>query len=73
MKKIRRVVIRTLDHLPEIFELMPDTDYRRLYSHSAVEVTKKAWAMTSQQLNKSFITFEEENPDVKRKLTKATA
>lgn len=48
---MKRSVLGALQALPDIFELQPSTDYQALISHSAAEVTHKAWNATGRQFH----------------------
>lgn len=59
---------RVLDGLSDVYTLQPTADYEALISHSASELTAKAWIRTGAQMRRAIQRFEERNPDVRSKL-----
>lgn len=67
-----RRVFEVLGTLPDVYNVMPRTDYQAVVSHSTVELAAQAWTRTGKQMQSAIKTFESKNPDAKRKLA-ATA
>ncbi len=59
---------KVLRALPDAYTLWPTSDYQAVVSHSAAELTAKAWNRTGEQMQRAIESFERKNPDVKRKL-----
>jgi hypothetical protein len=56
----------TLSQLPQVYELMPASDYQRGISHSARELDVKSWNKTNKQMRVAISSFEKKNPHAKR-------
>lgn len=67
-----RRVHEVLNVLPEMYNVMPRSDYQAVVSHSTEDLASQAWARTGKQMRSAIKTFETKNPDAKRKLA-ATA
>lgn len=51
---------------PSLFGLQPTSDYQSLISHSASELSAKAWKRTGRDLRVAIQQFESRNPDAQR-------
>lgn len=54
--------------LPDVFTLQPGNNYQDLISHSSAELAAKAWGRTGAQMRRAIGSFEDRNPDARRKL-----
>lgn len=65
--KITKRLRRAWLSLPALYDVQPTSDYQSLISHSANEVSAKAWARTGTGLRLAIRQFEQRHPDVKRR------
>lgn len=72
MKSIKSIRVKAFFvSLPGAYNLAPAGDYQVMVSHSAADLSAKAWSRTGEQMARAISTFEQKNPDVRRKLAKA--
>lgn len=55
-----------LSQLPDVYTIMPTSNYQDGISHSASELTAKAWGRTNEQMRVVIESFDIKNPNIKQ-------
>lgn len=64
----KRRIWEVLNALPDVLVPQAKGDYCSLISHSAAELSARAWGRTNVQMHKALKWFEDQNPDAKKTL-----
>ncbi len=62
--KVLAPLVDAVRVLPDIFNLVPNTDYNRYISHSVSELNKKAADLHQQQMKEALISTRKRLPEI---------
>ena len=64
----KRRTVGVINALPDVLAPQAEGNYYALISHSAADLSERAWKRTGTQMVKALKVFEKRNPDTKKKL-----